>query len=108
MNHVVLAATVALLLPFGASAALAKGPDHCPPGLAKKSPACVPPGLAKRWGVGDRYDGHYDPVRDWRKHRLPRPASNETWIRAGDVMLRVDEQTMLVIEMIAIADLLLD
>lgn len=29
----------------------AKGPKHCPPGLAKKSPACLPPGQAKK-GVG--------------------------------------------------------
>lgn len=30
------------------SPALANGPKHCPPGLAKKSPACIPPGLAKK------------------------------------------------------------
>lgn len=29
----------------------------CPPGLAKKSPACVPPGLAKKAPVYN--DGHY-------------------------------------------------
>ncbi len=27
---------------------IAKGPKHCPPGLAKKNPSCVPPGQAKK------------------------------------------------------------
>lgn len=35
----------------------ASGPaSACPPGLAKKSPACVPPGLAKKQ-YSDNYDG---------------------------------------------------
>ncbi len=46
------------------SPVFAKGPDHCPPGLAKKSPACVPPGLAKKQYHGDdrhyHSDGRYD------------------------------------------------
>lgn len=40
----ILALTLAAILPF-ATGAIAK---DCPPGLAKKDPACVPPGLAKK------------------------------------------------------------
>lgn len=46
MSRLILAALIAaLVLP---SATFAKGPKHCPPGLAKKKPACVPPGLAMK------------------------------------------------------------
>ena len=43
----------------------------CPPGLAKKSPACVPPGQAKKaWNVGQvipaAYYGGYNVPRDYR------------------------------------------
>lgn len=103
---IVIAAALALAVP---GAALAKGPDHCPPGLAKKNPPCVPPGLAKKWRVGDRYDGDWDPVRDWRRYDLSRPRRGEDWIRVSDdVMLRVDDETRMVISIIRLADLLTD
>ncbi len=58
-----IAVVVATALAFPASA----GPKGCPPGLAKKSPACVPPGQAKK-GVNAREwrdrDERYD-VGDW-------------------------------------------
>lgn len=38
---------------FTADPALAGNARNCPPGLAKKSPACVPPGLARK-GVTER------------------------------------------------------
>lgn len=75
-------------LTTAALAALALAPDAaqagnkgCPPGLAKKSPACVPPGLAKK-GVtrqdvdrvrrDDRYDEDDYVYGDWRRgDRLP-------------------------------------
>ncbi len=53
---------------------LAKGPDHCPPGLAKKSPTCVPPGLAKKQYQGDDRDDddryhRYDDDDGHRRYR---------------------------------------
>ncbi len=38
-----------LAVVFGGGGAWSAPPDGCPPGLAKKSPACVPPGQAKKW-----------------------------------------------------------
>ncbi len=79
---------VALSVP---GAAMAKGPKHCPPGLAKKTPACVPPGHAKK-GVragdtytDDRYERDHD---DWYGDRYDR-------IRVGDrVTLEGEEYTV--------------
>ena len=48
-----------ILIPLSADDAQAKGKKDCPPGLAKKSPACVPPGLAKK-GVT---------AEDWQSQR---------------------------------------
>ena len=76
MKHVFLTAVAALALTAGADAALAKD-KGCPPGLAKKTPACVPPGLAKKgvtaedWAnrgdddyeVGDRLGDDYEILR---------------------------------------------
>ncbi len=110
MKPILIAAALALALP--AAPALAKGPGHCPPGLAKKNPPCVPPGLAKKgvrshdWRVGDRYDGRWQPV-DWRTYDLPRPRRDENWVRVGDVILRVNDETKLVIDIIRLADALL-
>lgn len=54
--------TLALLLAtaaafqLSADPALAKNTRDCPPGLAKKSPACVPPGLAKKGVTARDYE----------------------------------------------------
>jgi hypothetical protein len=50
----ILAAAAALQL--SADPALAKNNKGCPPGLAKKSPACVPPGLAKKGVTARDYE----------------------------------------------------
>lgn len=65
---------------FSADPALARNDKGCPPGLAKKSPACVPPGLAKKGVTARDYDEiRQDDDRDddyvydrWRRgDRLP-------------------------------------
>ena len=62
----------------------AKGPKHCPPGLAKKSPACVPPGQATK---GAAYsDDRDDYVKEDRYSEL----------RVGDrVVLDGDEYVVI-------------
>lgn len=54
-------------------AAVAKGPKHCPPGLAKKDPACVPPGQAKK----------RDTYRDTEREASHDYGENDT-LRVGD------------------------
>jgi hypothetical protein len=101
LSAAALAATALLSQP-----AVAQGPAHCPPGLAKKNPPCVPPGQAKSWSVGDRYDGRWDRV-DWWRYDLPRPGRTESWVRVGDVILRVDDQTRAILDIVRLAAVVL-
>lgn len=39
----------------GVNGPVGYGAGGCPPGLAKKSPACIPPGQAKKLGIGQRF-----------------------------------------------------
>ena len=65
--------------------AMAKGPKHCPPGLAKKNPACVPPGQAKK---SVSYDQDHDETyrRDDRDEAYRRgdQIDDYTDLRVGD------------------------
>lgn len=103
MKSILVALALSVALPT--APAFAAGPGHCPPGLAKKNPPCIPPGQAKKWRVGDRYDGRYRPVRDWWRYDLPRPRDRENWIRLDNVALRINEDTMRIIELIVLSDL---
>lgn len=71
IKHVMAAGLMLLMLP---TLAEAKGPKHCPPGLAKKNPACVPPGQAKK---GVSYDRDRDEDRYEDRDRY-------TDLRVGD------------------------
>lgn len=125
MLRLTIAAGVAIALSLGAAhPALAKNNGHCPPGLAKKATPCVPPGLAKKgvrapdydyireydgYRAGDRYvwTDRYDRIRDYDRYRLPRLDENETYYRDGRFVLRVDNETRRVIELIRLADIVL-
>ncbi|MFD1794512.1 hypothetical protein FQV27_07510 [Paracoccus aurantiacus] len=58
----------------------------CPPGLAKKDPACVPPGQAKKYNHERDRDGDRDHVRDHDRDR--------DHYRTGDVF-RVGDYTII-------------
>lgn len=85
----------------------------CPPGLAKKSPACVPPGLAKNAyrgvDVGDN-------IRDRDRHLIRYPdryglhplRDGERYYVVDGNILRVDEQTFEVLDFIRATAELLD
>lgn len=73
--------------------------QDCPPGLAKKSPACLPPGQARKLGLGDRIRS------DWfREGRIPAwysgfyPDSGDYYYRYDDegYIYRIDRNTDLV------------
>ena len=96
-TSIILACTLALL----AAPALAdnkgkgkgkayKGNQHvtafCPPGLAKKRPACVPPGQAKKAARVDRdHHDHDDHAHDDRDH-------DRVILRIGDRHYRVGDR----------------
>lgn len=108
------------VLALSSGAALADGKGHgdkghgkkpkahhatqsCPPGLAKKSPACIPPGQAKKtWHDDDDQDDHViyyragDVVRDdcrivpyYNYQNLP----SGTYCRYEDRLMRIDPET---------------
>lgn len=81
------------------------GRGFCPPGLAKKNPACMPPGLYKKYHRGDV-------IRDWRSYErlsyreysLPRPGPGHHYIRIGRDAYLIAEGTQRVIEAINLFD----
>ncbi|MBY6119310.1 MULTISPECIES: hypothetical protein [Mameliella] len=85
-------------------------PKGCPPGLAKKDPACVPPGLAKKGVKAPDRDRHYitddyvilvDPLR----YGLD---PDRTYYRLGDEVVRVDRETGEILNFIGSLAALLD
>ena len=78
------------------------GQGRCPPGLAKKSPACVPPGQArKQFKVGERLPNGYNGYTPYsqipydlrRRYRLN---TRDRYIYRDDHLYRVDPKTMVV------------
>lgn len=89
--------------PVGQAAAQPKSKiGDCPPGLAKKNPPCVPPGQAKKiYRIGDRYDRN-DYLNDYdrRRYNLPRLPRGQSYYRVGNSLIRVDNETREVLELI--------
>lgn len=72
----------------------------CPPGLAKKSPACIPPGQAKKYRSyhrGERIRDGYVLVRDPWRYGLDRDG---TYYRVGDNFYRVNRKTGEVLDLL--------
>lgn len=112
-------ATLALVLPIAAMAgpitglapaAQGIGPIHvaaggCPPGLAKKNPACVPPGQAKQaYRIGDPLPDGFILIRTPSRYGLdPR----RTYYERNGYVIQIDRETGKILNLIgAIADLL--
>lgn len=121
-THSYLTAAAVALACISATPALAdKGGRHgnghgnshaaagCPPGLAKKSPACVPPGQARdhdRYGrnVGDRLRWEdYPRITDLGRYRLE---GRDGWryYRDGDRVFRVDSDTRRILAVMELID----
>jgi hypothetical protein len=83
------------------------GQGGCPPGLARKSPACVPPGQAKKqFKVGDRLPKDYKGYTSYS--RIPRDLRRQHGLAAGDRyvyrdqrLYRVDPKTMVIQQVIS-------
>ncbi len=79
---------------------------HCPPGLAKKSPACIPPGQVRNHHRDRDYDhirygngvgevlriGNYTVIRDLDRYGLQQ-RDDWRYYRDGDRAYRVDSST---------------
>lgn len=86
--------------------------SSCPPGLAKKSPACIPPGQVNRHGDGIRYGrgvgdilrvGDYTIIRDLDRYGLQR-RDDWRYYRDNDRIYRVDSDTRKVLAVLNLID----
>jgi hypothetical protein len=89
------------------------GNGHCPPGLAKKSPACMPPGQAMKYQrgprIGDRIsDYHYHLIRYPDRYDLQPLRSGERYYVIDGQILRVDQDTYEILDFIRATATLLD
>lgn len=102
-RHILLLPTVLAAVSVGGGA-MAKD-KHCPPGLAKKSPACVPPGQAKKRRDprrGDRIDDYddYAWLQDYDRYDLPRlPRGQRYYVLNGRVYV-VDQSTYEILDLV--------
>ena len=79
------------------------GATGCPPGLAKKNPPCVPPGQAKKYAPG-HVVSDYTYIRNPDRYGL---STNGNYVRAGNYVYKVDQNTMEVLNLVgAVADIL--
>ncbi|MDM7255240.1 MAG: hypothetical protein P3W90_000910 [Paracoccus sp. (in: a-proteobacteria)] len=83
----------------------------CPPGLAKKDPACTPPGQAKKAGV--RVGAIYDPsdvhiVRVPGLYGLGPLVPGSKYAIIGNQLVRIDPATYKVLSVIRLVDAILD
>ncbi|MBL3568380.1 hypothetical protein [Rhodovulum visakhapatnamense] len=88
-------------------------PGHCPPGLAKKSPACVPHGQARKGAepghgivAGSPVDGRYRYLADPRRYRLDPQGSY--CVRDDGWVARVDPETRKALNLIGATDALVN
>jgi len=90
------------------------GAAHCPPGLAKKAVPCVPPGQVKNYRPAD-HDHYYYLRGDYLPGGYVRIDDPARWglqpgpgyVRYGDYVYRINEQTREVLNLIgAVADIL--
>lgn len=87
--------------------------SKCPPGLAKKSPACIPPGQARkiypdyrpRYDAGDRIYDEYRIIRDLDRYGL---REGYLYYLVGREVFRISPETGRVIAFIGLADALLN
>lgn len=123
-SGIALATTLSFALAGSVTADPGRGRHHdrdannahqgCPPGLAKKSPACVPPGQARRddirygRGIGDRLRVQdYVLVRDLDRYDIER-RDNWRYYRSDDQLYRVDAETRQILAVINLARALLN
>ncbi|MFN0116382.1 MAG: excinuclease ABC subunit A [Paracoccaceae bacterium] len=114
MRKTVLAFAIPLAV-LALAAGAAADRSHCPPGLAKKAVPCVPPGQVGKqagrvWHPGDRISGDYIliPRDQWARYGLRPYDDDSDYLLAGNQILRVLRDTLVVIEAVRILSDALD
>ena len=103
----ILAATVAAFTLAGTPVLADTVVKTCPPGLAKKDPACVPPGqVGKSWTPdyvfveGDRLRGDYvlSPEAEWDALSLAPIEDDTVYVVIDNQIVRVKQSNFVVVE----------
>lgn len=109
----ILAATVAAFTLTGAPVLADTVVKACPPGLAKKTPACIPPGqVGKSWTpdyvyvAGDRLRGDYVliPEDQWDDLSLSPIDDGTIYVVIDNQIVRVKQSNFVVVEPIRILE----
>lgn len=117
---------LAMVVALGSAEPVFASPKGCPPGLAKKSPACIPPGHAKKgqrdWDWDDDRvitrevvrervyitDYDYYPLRDPGRYTLPPLRPGEAYYVANNQVYRVDTGTKQILDAVGLLSALLN
>lgn len=86
---------------------------NCPPGLAKKNPACLPPGQAKkhdiRHGIGDFIDWNdVHVVTRPGRYGLSMPPSGNRYAIVDGQLVRVNEDSGKILSILRLVEAILD
>ncbi|MGR3291906.1 MAG: excinuclease ABC subunit A [Paracoccaceae bacterium] len=73
---------------------------YCPPGLQRKIPACVPPGQEKKYARGGIFRvNNFDWLANPYDFDLPRLRNGEGYVQIGDAFVKVNKETMEIINL---------
>lgn len=79
----------------------------CPPGLAKKEPACIPPGQVDKIMRTGWDEDRFVPIRDYGRYGLPAPTGNWGYYVVDNTIVRVDNRTREILSLVRLLDAIL-
>ncbi len=78
----------------------------CPPGLAKKEPACIPPGQVDKIVKGGWDANRFTRIDDLTRYDLPAPDGNWDYYSVDGTIVRVDRTTRDILGVVRLIDAL--
>lgn len=79
----------------------------CPPGLAKKEPACIPPGQVDKIMRTEWDEDRFLPITDYSRYGLDRPGDNWGYYVVDNSIVRVDNRTHEILSIVRLIDAIL-
>ena len=79
----------------------------CPPGLAKKEPACIPPGQVNKIMRTEWDADRFIPIRDYGRYGLAAPGDGWGYYVLDNAIVRVDDRTHEVLSLVRLIDAIL-
>lgn len=79
----------------------------CPPGLAKKEPACIPPGQVDKIMRTEWDEDRFLPIADYSRYGLTEPDGDWGYYVVDNTIVRVDQNTREVLSLVRLIDAIL-